>query len=197
MDRPVSDDDAAELTRCFRTHAKHLFGYACFVTRGDKALADDLVQEAFRAAAENWPSLRCWSDQQLWVWLRTAVHNIAVSVFRHNDLARRKLAEIEARYRPVEADTARDALTAIALERCWQAINRMPTRQHLIAFMCWKEGMKPSEIAEALDITASTVYVQLHDARKKLLAEIGPHVPFALDDRDECSLHDEKGGLTP
>ena len=43
--------DAGELAACFAGQAGSLFGYACVLTRGDRALADDLVQAAFEAAA--------------------------------------------------------------------------------------------------------------------------------------------------
>lgn len=196
MDEPLPPGYVAELTRCFKAHAKLLFSYACFVTRGDKELADDLVQEAFQAAARDWRFLRSLEERRIYAWLRMAVHNLAVSSFRRSALEKRKLADVEARYRPVEADTFNDALAVAALERCWQVIESMPARQHLIAVLCWREGMKPPEIAETLEIAVSTVYVQLHDARKKLLAEIGPYHPFALDDTGERSLHDERGGVT-
>ena len=43
--------DAEELAACFTAHARELFGYACVLARGDRALAEDLVQAAFEAAA--------------------------------------------------------------------------------------------------------------------------------------------------
>jgi hypothetical protein len=51
---------------------------------GDHALADDLVQAAFMAAARQWPTMRCLHDAQRLRWLHTtvgklpgAVHNLA------------------------------------------------------------------------------------------------------------------------
>jgi hypothetical protein len=46
--------DAGELAACFAAQAGSLFGYACVLTRGERALADDLVQAAFEAAAREW-----------------------------------------------------------------------------------------------------------------------------------------------
>jgi hypothetical protein len=43
--------DAGELTACFAAHAAGVFGYACVLARGDRALADDLVQAAFEAGS--------------------------------------------------------------------------------------------------------------------------------------------------
>jgi DNA-directed RNA polymerase specialized sigma24 family protein len=52
--------DADELAACFAAHAAGLFGYACVLARGDRALADDLVQAAFEAAAREWESCGAW-----------------------------------------------------------------------------------------------------------------------------------------
>lgn len=50
------------------------------------------------------------------------MHHLAISEFRRNETARRILSDIEQRYRAPEPDTEREALIAIALERCWQAL---------------------------------------------------------------------------
>ena len=64
-----SPHEAQELEACFRAHARHLFERACVMTRGDQALAHDLVQSAFEAAALTWPSLRGLADEQRRNWL--------------------------------------------------------------------------------------------------------------------------------
>jgi RNA polymerase sigma factor (sigma-70 family) len=182
VDSQLTPSEADELASCFRAHAKTLFFSACVVTRGDHALADDLVQQVFQAAAAVWPSLRDLDRDKLHAWLRTTMHHMAVSEFRRNEMARRKQSQIEQRYRGPEPDTDRDALTAIALERCWQLVTAMPERQHLIALMRWRAGMKQSEIAEALGIAPGTVAAQLHSARRKLLAGLKERNPFTQDD---------------
>jgi RNA polymerase sigma-70 factor, ECF subfamily len=181
VDPQLSPSEADELAVCFRANAKALFGYAYVVTRGDQALADDLVQQTFQAAALAWPALRNMDGAKLRGWLRSTISHLAVSEFRRNEIARRRQGEIEQQFRSPEPDTDRDALTAIALERCWQVISSMPRRQHMIALMRWQMGMKPTEIAEALGIAPGTVAAQLHGARKKLLAELGERNPFHQD----------------
>jgi RNA polymerase sigma-70 factor (ECF subfamily) len=176
--------DADELADCFSACARALAGHAYVITRGDQALADDLVQATFVAAAEDWRTVRSLTMGQRRQWLRTTLVNIAVSEFRRNHVFRGKLAAIERRYRPVEADTPMDALRAIALERCWQVIKVMPPRQHLIALMRLHEGMKIAEIAAALGLAEGTVNAHLHRARQKLITELGPYYPFARDDAE-------------
>jgi RNA polymerase sigma-70 factor, ECF subfamily len=196
VDLRLSPSEADELAGCFRANAKALFGYACVVTRGDQALADDLVQQTFQAAARAWSTLRNLDKDKVRAWLRTTMHHLAVSEFRHNEMARRMQGDVEQRYRTAQPDTAHDALTAIALERCWQVIATMPERQHLIALMYWRIGMKQSEIAEALCIARGTVAAQLHGARKKLLAELKERNPFAQDGMEGLAAPVEEGGAT-
>jgi DNA-directed RNA polymerase specialized sigma24 family protein len=99
-----------------------LFGYACALTRGDHALADDLVQAVFMAAVRQWPTMRCLRDAQRLRWLHTTVGNLAISAFRRNQAFGDRLPGLEAVFRPRPADTHAEAVSGIALERCWRAI---------------------------------------------------------------------------
>ena len=186
-DEAISTRDAEELAACFAAHARELFGYACVITRGDRAQADDLVQASFEAAARAWWTLRCLTDNQRRGWLRKTLANIAVSGFRRDAAFRTLLARIEARYRQTEADTAAQALSSIALERCWQIINAMPGRQHAVALLRWQQDMKEAEIAAVLGMAEKTVSAHVHQARRKLIAQLGPDYPFAYDDAEGAS----------
>jgi RNA polymerase sigma factor (sigma-70 family) len=180
----ISPRDAEELGAWFEADAAGLFGYACVLARGDRALADDLVQAAFEAAARDWGILRCLAAGQRRAWLRTTAANIAVSGFRRDAAWRDRLPRIEARYRPTEADTEALAFSQIALKRCWQIIKDMPERQHAAAVLRWQQDMKETEIAAALGISEKTVSVHLHRARRQLIAQLGPHYPFAGGHRE-------------
>jgi RNA polymerase sigma-70 factor (ECF subfamily) len=196
-DHKITPHDAAELAACFRAHASRLFGHACVLARGDRALADDLVQATFEAAARVWQTLRGLAEEQLRGWLRSTLANIAASSFRREAAFRDRLPQIEERYRDTQADPSEQApseqapseqapseqaLSAIALERCWQTIREMPKGQHVVAVLRWQLGMKEAEIAAVLGIAESTVSAQLHQARRKLIEQLGPDHPFARDD---------------
>ena len=178
-EEPISRRDADELAACFAAHAAGLFGYACVLARGDRALAEDLVQAGFEAAARAWGILRCQTDERRRGWLRATVANIAVSGFRREAAWRERLPRIEARYRKTQGDTEALALSSIALERCWQIIQGLPERQHAAAMLRWQQGMKQTEIAAALGMSEKTVSVHLHRARRQLIAQLEPNCPFA------------------
>lgn len=181
-DRKITPHDAAELAACFQAHARRLFGFACVLARGDQALADDLVQATFEAAARVWHTLRGLAEDQLRGWLRSTLANIAASGFRREAAFRDRLPQIEERYRDTQADPAEQALSSIVLERCWRIIEAMPKGQHVVAVLRWQLGMKEAEIAAVLGIAESTVGAQLHQARRKLIEQLGPDHPFARDD---------------
>ena len=186
-DHRITPHDAAELAACFEAHASRLFGHACVLARGDRALADDLVQATFEAAARVWQTLRGLAEEQLRGWLRSTLANIAASSFRREAAFRDRLPQLEERYRdtqpdPSEQAPSEQALSAIALERCWRIIGEMPKGQHVVAVLRWQLGMKEAEIAAVLGIAESTVSAQLHQARRKLIEQLGPEHPFARDD---------------
>ncbi len=171
---------AVELEECFKCLAGEVYGCACFLTRREHELAEEFVQEAFQAAAENWAELRSWNDQRRLGWLKRVAANIAIGGFRRNTTARNKQGEVWERYRPRESDPAEQALSSIALQRCWEVIERMPERQHLMALLYWGNGMTAGAIAELLGRTEGAVTYQLSVARKKLREAVGPELPFEL-----------------
>ena len=178
----IPEDHAEELGDCFAAHARGLFGYACALTRGDHALADDLVQSAFVAAARQWSTMRCLRDAQRLRWLQTTVGHLAISGFRRNEAFGNRLPRLAATSRTPAPDTHADAVSGIALERCWRIIQALPPQQHAVAVMRWLLGMTNSEIAARLDIADGTVAAHLSAVRGKLKAALGPYDPFGSED---------------
>jgi RNA polymerase sigma-70 factor (ECF subfamily) len=179
-----SAGEAEELGACFAAHARWLFGYACVLVHGDRALADDLVQAAFEAAGRAWCTVGLLSQEQRRAWLRTTVTNIAVSSFRRDAAFRDRLPQIEARYRSAQADTAGEAFSSMALKRCWEIIGGLPARQHAVALLRWHQGMKESEIAAVLGIADKTVATHLRRARRRLIAGLRSEYPGAGQDSE-------------
>jgi RNA polymerase sigma factor (sigma-70 family) len=178
----IPKDHAEELADCFAAYAPGLFGYACALTRGDHALAEDLVQSAFIAAARQWPALRCLREAQRRRWLHTTAGHLAISAFRRRQALGDRLPGLEAASRPPLADTYADAMSGIALERCWRAIAALPPQQHAVAVMRWLLAMTNSQIAAELGIADGTVAAHLSTVRGKLKAALGPYDPFDSQD---------------
>ena len=177
----ISPREAEELAVCFATHARDLFGYACVLTRGDQALAEDLVQAAFEAAGHAWQVLGDLTEEQRRGWLWRTLANIAVDGFRRETAFRDRLPRIEALYRKIQADPPEQAFSSIALERCWRIIQGLPQRQHAVALLRWQLDMKESEIATFLGVDEKTVSVHLYRVRRKLIVQLGPEYPVEGD----------------
>jgi RNA polymerase sigma factor (sigma-70 family) len=126
--------------------------------------------------------MRCLCDAQRLRWLHTTVSHLAISGFRHNGALGDRLPQLEAVSRPPSADTQADAVSAIALERCWHAIQALPPQQHTVALMRWLLDMTNTEIAARLDIADGTVAAHLSAVRGKLKAALGPYDPFGSED---------------
>ncbi len=177
----ISPREAQELDACFRAEASELFGYACVVTQGDQALAHDLVQAAFEAAALAWTGVRDMAEEQRRGWLRRTLANIAVTGFRREAAIRGRLPRIEKLSRKPAAGPLDPALSAIALDRCWQVIQGLPGQQHAAALLRWGLDMKEGEIAAVLGVAEKTVSVYLYRVRRKLLLQLGADYPFDDD----------------
>lgn len=84
----------AELETCYVRCAKDVNRHVFLLARGDRELTEDVVQEAFQAAAGNWEKLRTFdATRQVARLCRTATH-IAIDYFRRNETARRKQPEV-------------------------------------------------------------------------------------------------------
>ena len=178
----ISPHEAEELAACFRAYARDLFGYACVLTRRDRAMAEDLVQAVFEAAAKAWQVLGDLTEEQRRGWLWRTLANIAVDGFRRETAFRDRLPRIEALYRKIQADPPEQALSSIALERCWRIIQGLPQRQHAVALLRWRLDMKESEIAQVLGMDEKTVSVHLYRVRRKLIGQLGSDGPVDGDD---------------
>ena len=63
----------------------------------------------------------------------------------------------------------------------------MPVRQHAVALERWQQDMNEAEIAAVLGMAEKTVSAHLHQARRKLIAQLGPDYPFADDEAGGAS----------
>jgi hypothetical protein len=123
----IPKDYAEELGDCFTAYARGPGRIRLRPHSRDHALAEDRVQAAFaaaaRAMAHHAMSARCPASA-------LAANNSQqprLTSFRHNGALGDHLAWREAVSRPPPADTTHaEAVSAIALQRCWQTIQALP-----------------------------------------------------------------------
>jgi len=129
---------------------------------GDRATADDLVQDTLERA---WAKLHLYRrGTDLRAWLFTVMHNVHVNrvrAARITDPLEDEMPELAQRAPQGDALLVRD------LDR---AITRLPAEQRAVLLLVTLEEMSYGQVAGALGIPIGTVMSRLSRARDKLRA---------------------------
>jgi RNA polymerase sigma factor (sigma-70 family) len=127
---------------------------------GDRASADDLVQDTLERA---WAKLHLYRrGTDLRAWLFTVMHNVHVNrvrAARATDPLEDEMPELAQR------GAQGDALLVRDLDR---AIARLPAEQRAVLLLVTLEEMSYEDVARALGIPIGTVMSRLSRAREKL-----------------------------
>jgi RNA polymerase sigma-70 factor, ECF subfamily len=177
--RQFSRGISAEITHLFLKTAADLHAFARTLPGVDEHAADDLVQEAFQAAAFRWSDLAGRDTEGQRCWLFKVVRNKAIDQWRRNC----KSVPIP---EPPEVSSAADTtadrvISVIALEKCWSVVRAMPPVRQQVAFLRWSEDWSSADIAALLGIEQSTVRGHLKKAVDELRDQAGADVPFIRD----------------
>lgn len=151
-------EDSAELTACIprlRRYARALVG--------DRAAADDLVQDTLERA---WSKLALWQrGSDMRAWLFGIMHNIRINQVRKPALATVPLDEEGVDI--AGADRGNGPLEIRDLE---SALAQLPVEQREVLLLVGLENMTYEEVSQALGIPAGTVMSRLARGREKLRA---------------------------
>jgi RNA polymerase sigma-70 factor (ECF subfamily) len=140
---------AAEFQRVFK---------AIYLTSGDRELAQDVTQEAFKRAFTRWGRLR----EKPWAggWVMTTALNLM-----RKELKRPRESELkEASMPPVHPD--RDVNLV-------EALRGLPRRQMTAALLYYVGDLSVADIAQAMDLAEGTVKALLSQARDNLRKSYG------------------------
>ena len=138
---------------------------------GERATADDLVQDTLERA---WAKLHLYRrGTDLRAWLFTVMHNVHVNRVR----AARPVDPLEDEMPELaQRGTQADALLVRDLDR---AIARLPADQRAVLLLVTLEEMSYEEVARTLGIPIGTVMSRLSRAREKLRAMMLGELPPA------------------
>ena len=140
---------------------------------GDRAAADDLVQDTLERA---WSRLAQWRPgSDLRAWLFGIMHNLRVDQLRRGGLATTSLDEEEAATVQVRA-TQTDRLEMMDLE---SALRQLPEEQRQILLLVALEEMSYADIAALLGIPVGTVMSRLSRGRERLRLVMDGRQPTA------------------
>ena len=136
----------------------------CFAYLGDRALAEDAVQETFLKARKGYGSFRGASQEKTWL-MRIAINTC-------------KDVRKSAWFRHVDRSTALDQLPEGSYpfrmhdDTLTRAVMKLKPKLKEAALLCWYQQLTLDEAAKALSISRSTVYNRLEKARKILREEV-------------------------
>jgi RNA polymerase sigma-70 factor (sigma-E family) len=135
----------------YRSHRLSLLRLAAFLV-DDRAIAEELVQDAFAALYQRWESLADKSAAPS--YLRATVVNGARSAQHRQGIARRHLRDAGPDALP-PADFA--VLLAEEHREVVAALRRLPRRQREVLVLRYWANLDDAEIAETLGISRGTV----------------------------------------
>jgi RNA polymerase sigma-70 factor (ECF subfamily) len=143
-------------------HARALWSYTLHLTGGDRARAEDVVQETLLRAWRH-PRVLDQSEGSARAWLFTVARRITIDSWRaaasRSEISTDSLPEL-----PVADDTDR------ALEG-WlvaDALNQLSERHREVLVVCFFQGHSVAEAAARLGIAAGTVKSRTHYALRAL-----------------------------
>jgi RNA polymerase sigma-70 factor (ECF subfamily) len=161
--RKAQEGDERAFSIIVRTYETPVYNYILRLT-GDKALAEDLTQEAFLRVFQGLPrfSLRC----KFTTWLFQVTKNRVLDELRAKE--RRPLASVnlddvppfEVLDQPVERVETIDAL--------WRAVDNLSVDLKMALLLRDVVGLSYNEIAESLQITLATVKWRIFKAREEV-----------------------------
>lgn len=139
---------------------------------GDRAAADDLVQDTLERA---WTRIAQWrAGSDLRAWLFSIMHNLRVDQLRRPGLAIRAIDDADFAV-PARA-TQSDGLEVIDLEA---ALARLPEEQRAVLLLVALEELRYEDIAATLAIPVGTVMSRLSRGRERLRLILEDRPPSA------------------
>ena len=135
-----------------------MVGFA-FVLSGDRWRAEDLAQDAFAAAHRNWDRIGQYDNPAAYV--RRAVANRSISLFRRQGTERRALARMQ-------ESAVEEPILSVESEQVWAAVRSLPRRQAQTVALVYIYGLSLTEVGQVLGFSSGTAKTHWRRARKRL-----------------------------
>jgi len=149
-----------------------LYNHACWLT-GDRADAEDLVQESYAKALKGFASFAEGTNLRAWMFriLRNAFLNSRSGLKQKTEYLEDETGVDEAVAHEVTPEAL--FLATESQEAIFSALERLPVAHREIILLCDVDEMSYREIAQVLDVPTGTVMSRLARARRNLRAALG------------------------
>jgi RNA polymerase sigma factor (sigma-70 family) len=131
---------------------------------GDRAAADDLVQDTLERAWSRAAQWRPGSD--LRAWLFGIMHNLRIDQLRRPGLSFASYDDED--NKDIEVPIRATQTDRLELEDLADAVGRLPEEQRSVLLLVALEEMRYEDVARTLDIPIGTVMSRLSRARERL-----------------------------
>ena len=177
----VANGDRAALAAIYDRYADQIFDF-CHSMLRDRDEAADAVQQCFLVAAEKMGSLR--DPGKLRPWLYAVARNDCLRRIRRRSRERvdQKAAEAE-RSDNLVADGLTDSQAL--REVVWSAAKGLPPKDQALLELHVRQGLNGQELADAVGVKVSTVYVMVSRLRAQFEKTIGALLVVRMA-RTEC-----------
>jgi len=160
-----SPGDSGSFEELAMPHFTQLYNFACWLT-GDRAAAEDLVQETMMKA------LRGFSSYQQGTNFRAWMHRILRNTYLTSQSGLRAAVSLDSDDAPPEPST-QETPESVLLSRCERgaiqsALESLPVHFREVILLCDMEEMTYQEISQALGVPVGTVMSRLSRARKAM-----------------------------
>ncbi len=132
-----------------------------YALTGDRWIGEDLAQDSFIAARQNWAEVGTYPAPG--AWIRRVVANKAVSRYRRIQVERKALPRL---WRRPTGDTPPEVAAEAA--EIWAAVRRLPKRQAQVIALTYLEGHSLSDIGEILQCSPFTAKTHLQRGKQAL-----------------------------
>ena len=161
--RRAATGDRAAFAQLVQQHQSWLRGFLLRLTRGDKALADDLAQDAFLEAWRKIAQFRGAGPIRGWL-ARVAYTRYLM------EARRRKLEPLEETTEQLEGPRGLEPGIRFDLERC---MTKLSLAERAALTLCHALGHSNDEAAEILEMPVGTVKSHVLRGRRKLADMLG------------------------
>ncbi len=156
--------------KIYRDTVYPLYGYMARRTEGNRALTEDIVQESYLRALDNW-NRKTVPDSPL-AWLKRVARNILIDYLRQ----KRWDKKVDLDLNPYRGNrTSEDQFKSLEI---FLAISSLRRKKAKILEAFYYDGMSVREIADDMSLSERAVEGQLRRARqslKSLLPDLKPN----------------------
>ena len=164
----MSTADAQLLRELHDQHAGALWGFVVGLLDGDRARAQDVVQETFLRAWRN-PAVLDQAGGSARSWLFTVARRIVIDEWR----SARRRPELVTAELPERPDTGVDDAERLADRQLVLAALRTLSREHReVLLECYYRGASVAQAARTLGVPEGTVKSRAHYALQALRAAV-------------------------